>query len=104
MPYTGPHQNPCGYGQTVNTLVFDTPSIFETINVKEIMMTNNTNQNEQAKKQPTHILYINSYVDGKPRKVKVGAAWQHSKGNGFNIALNDMVAFENTPRDETPNT
>ena len=63
-------------------------------------MTNNTNQNEQAKKQPTHILYINSYVDGKARKVKVGAAWQHSKGNGFNITLNDMVAFENTLRDE----
>jgi hypothetical protein len=64
-------------------------------------MTDNTNQNSSKGKQPTHILYMDAYVDNKPRKVKVGAAWQHSKGGGFNIALNDIVAFENKAKDET---
>jgi hypothetical protein len=67
-------------------------------------MTDTTDQNSatgKSGKLPTHILYMDAYVDNKPRKVKVGAAWQHSKGGGFNIALNDIVAFENKAKDET---
>ena len=47
---------------------------------------------------PTHTIYVESYINNQPLKVKVGVAWQHSKGNGFNISLNKMVAFENKPK------
>ena len=64
-------------------------------------MTDNTNETETKSKQPTHTLYTNTYVDNTPKLVRVGVAWKHSKGEGFNIALNDMVAFANKDKAET---
>ena len=40
-------------------------------------------------------------MDNTPKLVRVGVAWKHSKGEGFNIALNDMVAFANKDKAET---
>ena len=60
-----------------------------------------TTQTETKKgNKPSHTLYTKSYVDGQSKLVKVGVAWQHSKGNGFNISINDMVAFENKEKQE----
>lgn len=64
-------------------------------------MTDKRNETETKGKKPTHTLYTNSYVDNNPKLVKVGVAWKHSKGEGFNIALNDIVAFENKEKDES---
>ena len=62
-------------------------------------MTDQT-QNQESKKgnRPTHSVYAKAYVNGQKLNVKIGGAWKHSKGTGFNISLNDMVIFENTPK------
>lgn len=61
---------------------------------------NNQTKNQEPKKgnKPTHNVYAKAYVNGQKLNVKIGGAWKHSKGNGFNISLNDMVVFENTPK------
>ncbi|MEO1033390.1 MAG: hypothetical protein AAFX55_18525 [Bacteroidota bacterium] len=59
-----------------------------------------TTQTKPKGKNPTHTLYVKSYIDGNSVNVKAGVAWKHSKGDGFNISLNDMVVFENKPREE----
>jgi len=64
--------------------------------------TNNTDQTKKGK-SPTHTLYVKSYIDGNPVNVKAGVAWKHSKGDGFNLSLNDMVAFENKPKTDNSN-
>ena len=63
-----------------------------------------TTKTETKGKKPTHTLFVKTYIDGKPHNVKAGAAWKHSKGDGFNIVFNDMVVFENKVKDETLNT
>jgi hypothetical protein len=58
-------------------------------------------QNDQKKgNKPTHTVYTKTYIDGNAVNVRIGVAWKHSKGNGFNISLNDMVVFENKPKEE----
>jgi hypothetical protein len=61
-------------------------------------MTLQTQNFEKKGNQPTHGVYIKTYVSGSPVNVRVGVAWKHSKGSGFNISLNDMVVFENKPK------
>lgn len=48
---------------------------------------------------PTHNIYVNVGSGDSSMKLKVGAAWMHKTGDGFNIVLNansldgKMVAF-----------
>ncbi|MEM6721122.1 MAG: hypothetical protein AAF611_17465 [Bacteroidota bacterium] len=64
-------------------------------------MTKQTHNNElKTGNKPTHFVYAKAYINGQKLNVKIGAAWKHSKGNGFNISLDDMVVFENTPKSE----
>ena len=48
---------------------------------------------------PTHNIYVNIGGDDSKMTMKVGAAWAHQNGEGFNIVLNanpidgKMVAF-----------
>jgi len=55
---------------------------------------------------PTHHLYVNVGGEGSKMKLKVGAVFMHSKGDGFNIVLNanpidgKMVAFPVKDEDE----
>jgi len=58
-------------------------------------MTNTTKNPNSTGKKPTHTLYGSTYINGSQVKVRVGVAWQHDKGNGFNISLDNMVMFEN---------
>jgi len=58
-------------------------------------MTNTTQNTLDKDTTPTHKVFVNAYMNGQPIKVKVGVAWKHSKGNGFNISLDNMVVFEN---------
>jgi len=58
-------------------------------------MTNTTQNIADKDKTPTHKVFVNAYINSQPVKVKVGVAWKHSKGDGFNISLDNMVAFEN---------
>ncbi|WP_303316857.1 hypothetical protein Q4Q34_08615 [Flavivirga abyssicola] len=67
-------------------------------------MTDNTKQTQKKGKRPTHTVFVETRIHGKPHNIKIGAAWKHSKGDGFNISLNNMVVFENKAKDETPNT
>ncbi|MGB5943283.1 MAG: hypothetical protein WBG71_10405 [Leeuwenhoekiella sp.] len=55
-------------------------------------------------KHPTHTLFINQRFDGNLIRVKAGVAWKHSKGDGLNISLNDMVAFENKEEVKSSNS
>jgi hypothetical protein len=60
-----------------------------------------TDQDQQASelgKKPTHIIYAKAYISKQPVNVRVGVAWKHSKGDGFNIQLDQMVAFVNKPK------
>lgn len=61
-------------------------------------MTDKTN--EKKSKYPTHTLFATNNVNGKLIQLRVGVAWKHEKGNGFNISLDNIVAFENKPKDE----
>lgn len=63
-------------------------------------MTNKTKTSETKGKHPTHTLFVTNYLNGSPIRLRIGAAWKHEKGNGFNISLDDIVAFENKPKDE----
>ena len=54
---------------------------------------------QDPKKHPTHTLFVTNYVNGSPIRLRVGVAWKHQKGNGFNIALDNLVAFENKERE-----
>ncbi len=58
-------------------------------------MTNTIENISDKDKTPTHKVFVNAYMNGSPVKVKVGVAWKHTKGNGFNISLDNMVVFEN---------
>ncbi len=55
-----------------------------------------TNEEQQSvNKKPTHTLFATNSVNGNMVRLRVGVAWKHKKGNGFNIALDNLVAFEN---------
>jgi hypothetical protein len=60
-----------------------------------------TNTQPSKDKRPTHTVFAKTYIDGSQHNIKIGVAWKHSKGDGFNISLNDMVAFENKGKAET---
>ncbi len=62
-----------------------------------------TDKTEKKGRKPTHTVFVETYIQGKSHNVKVGAAWKHSKGGGFNISLNNMVVFENKTKGENPN-
>ena len=59
-------------------------------------------QHEKKGKAPTHTLFVTNTINGSTVRLRVGVAWKHEKGNGFNIALDNFVAFENKPKDENP--
>jgi hypothetical protein len=48
----------------------------------------NTNTNESASKSPSHIVYhVRDREGGKGFFTRIGAAWPHKDGNGFNVQL-----------------
>ena len=63
-------------------------------------MTDSLNQDSNKGKKPTHIIYSNTTINGVQKLIRVGAAWKHIKGNGLNISLDSLVAFENKPKPE----
>ena len=67
---------------------------------KELIMTYTQEDNQKKGNKPTHILYVTNYSNGKPVQNRVGVAWKHEKGNGLNISLDSIVAFENKPKDQ----
>jgi len=65
----------------------------------------NTQNNQSTEdKRPTHTLFASQTIDGKEVKIRVGVAWKHKKGDGFNIALDNLVAFANKKSDDTAET
>jgi hypothetical protein len=53
---------------------------------KPIMSTTNTN--ESASKSPSHIVYhVRDREGGKGFFTRIGAAWPHKDGKGFNVQL-----------------
>lgn len=51
-------------------------------------MTDSNNRKQNASKSPTHIAY--HVRDGKGTEsywTRIGSAWQHADGNGFNIQI-----------------
>ena len=53
-------------------------------------------------KKPSHTLYATQTLNGNKVRVRVGVAWKHNTGHGFNIALDNLVAFANTPKEDLP--
>jgi hypothetical protein len=50
-------------------------------------MTDSTN-NQPASNSPTHIAYhVRNREGGKGFWTRIGSAWQHKDGNGFNIQI-----------------
>lgn len=66
-------------------------------------MTEENQEKSTESKKPTHTIYAKTYINGNPINVRVGAAWKHSKGTGFNIQIDQMVAFENKPKEDKKN-
>lgn len=63
-------------------------------------MTIHSNQNQltdtiASDKRPTHTLFVSVKIGEQNTLIKVGAAWKHKTGNGLNISLDKLVAFEN---------
>jgi hypothetical protein len=53
-------------------------------------MTDSTN-NQPVSKTPTHIAYhVRNREGGKGFWTRIGSAWAHKDGNGFNIQLETM--------------
>jgi hypothetical protein len=47
-----------------------------------------SNNNQPASKTPTHIAYhVRNREGGKGFWTRIGSAWAHKDGNGFNIQL-----------------
>ena len=58
-------------------------------------------QNDQKKgNKPSHGVYVETYIDGKPVKVRIASAWKHSRGNGFNTSPIRLVMFEDKPNED----
>jgi len=54
-------------------------------------MTENTNNQTAASKTPTHIAYhVKGSNSGKGYWTRIGAAWAHADGKGFNIQVDVM--------------
>ncbi len=60
-------------------------------------MSDNTNTNEQASaKTPSHIVYHVRKVEGRDKGfwTRIGSAWAHSDGKGFNVQLEGLVPLD----------
>jgi hypothetical protein len=54
-------------------------------------MTDSTNEQPAASKIPTHIVYhVRDRAGSKSRWTRIGSAWAHKDGNGFNIKIDAM--------------
>ena len=55
-------------------------------------MTDTTQNESAASKSPSHIVYHVRNRDGKDKGfwTRIGAAWQHSDGKGFNIQIESV--------------
>ncbi len=54
-------------------------------------MTENTETKTTASKTPTHIAYhVKDGGSGKGYWTRIGAAWPHQDGNGFNIQIESV--------------
>jgi hypothetical protein len=52
------------------------------------MTDSNTNPQAPAGKKPTHVVYhVRDTQDGKGFWTRIGAAWPHSDGQGFNLQI-----------------
>lgn len=51
-----------------------------------------TTQTETNTKMPTHTIYVVEAKEGNTKSEwhKVGAAWEHSDGEGFSLSINTM--------------
>lgn len=65
---------------------------------------NTESQQTTEDKRPTHTLFASQNINGEEVKIRVGVAWKHNKGDGFNIALDNLVAFANKKNPEAPST
>jgi hypothetical protein len=52
-----------------------------------------TNAETQTGKSPTHIAYVVRESKGKSFWTRIGAAWPHKDGNGFNLQI-EVVPFD----------
>ena len=51
-------------------------------------MTDSTENQTAASKTPTHIVYhVRETEDGKGFWTRIGAAWPHNDGKGFNVQI-----------------
>lgn len=65
----------------------------------------NTENNQSTEdKRPTHTLFATQTIEGQEVKIRVGVAWKHKKGEGFNVALDNLVAFANKKSEQTTET
>ena len=54
-------------------------------------MTENTKNQAAASKTPSHIAYhVKDGNSGKGYWTRIGAAWAHADGNGFNIQIESV--------------
>jgi hypothetical protein len=54
-------------------------------------MTDKTESKAAAGKAPSHIAYqVRDSEDGKGFWTRIGAAWQHADGKGFNVTLDNI--------------
>ena len=57
-------------------------------------MTDTTTQNSPAGKTPSHIAYqVRDGKNGKSYWTRIGSAWSHNDGSGFNIQI-DAVPLD----------
>lgn len=54
-------------------------------------MTTKTPQTETNGKKPTHTLYVKSDVFSSPFNIKLAAMWEHSKGEGLNFGMEELI-------------
>lgn len=61
-------------------------------------MSDNTNTSEQAStgKRPSHLVYHVREVEGRDKGfwTRIGSAWAHSDGKGFNVQLEGLVPLD----------
>jgi hypothetical protein len=58
-------------------------------------MTNAKTNEAAGSKTPTHIAYqVRDRENGKGFFTRIGAAWQHRDGKGFNVQLDGLVPLD----------
>lgn len=59
-------------------------------------MSDNNNTNENAgSKTPSHVAYqVRDRDKGKAFWLRIGSAWAHSDGKGFNVQLDGLVPLD----------